>query len=556
MKTNSGKLYLAITVIFIITLQSLKCQYHNSSQIAQKLEVLGKQYSELCSVKPIIKTLSGNNIWLITIGSGVKDSKPGVAIVGGVDGKYLLGTELAIGFAEKILKNSSEDAVKELLDKITFYILPDVNPDASVQFFSNLKYERDQNSRPIDDDRDFMIDEDPYEDLNKDGLITLIRIKDPAGKYIECEEDKRVMVASDLSKGQTGEYLVYSEGIDNDKDGQFNEDLPGGVNFNHNLTFNYEAFGQNSGPYPVSESETKAVLDFLYDHFNIYTVFSYGPQDNLGQPMKGSERQAPQQAPSQNQFPEQEMMRRERTKITSILKSDEDINKLVSEKYHELTGAKGTPVFSADPGNFMEWAYFHYGRYSFSTPGWWFPVEKGKNNEAAFLKFAEKNNFKDYFVPWTKISHPDFPEKVVEVGGIKPFILYNPPEDTISDLVSSNYKFIMAIAEMHPELQFLDVKVENAGENIFRLTLKVHNKGVFATCAEIGDQNMWTRIMRISLEPSKSQAILSGLKVQRINRLPGDESAEFSWLISGKGRVDITAGAANVGTVKTSVEIN
>ncbi len=37
---------------------------------------------------------------------------------------------------------------------------------------------------------------------------------------------------------------------------------------------------------------------------------------------------------------------------------------------------------------------------------------------------------------------------------------------------------------MHPELEFLDMKTENAGDNIFRITLKVHNKGVFATCAE------------------------------------------------------------------------
>ena len=71
-------------------------------------------------------------------------------------------------------------------------------------------------------------------------------------------------------------------------------------------------------------------------------------------------------------------------KFTSILKTDEVINKLVSDKYHEITGAKGAPPHQNAPGNFMEWAYFHYGRYSFGTPGWWFPVEKGKNPEANF----------------------------------------------------------------------------------------------------------------------------------------------------------------------------
>jgi hypothetical protein len=108
---------------------------------------------------------------------------------------------------------------------------------------------------------------------------------------------------------------------------------------------------------------------------------------------------------------------------------------------------------------------------------------------------------------------------------------------------------------MHPELEFLDIKIENAGENIFRISLKVHNKGVFATNTEIGEPNIWTRIMRLAVEPSGAQTILSGLKVQRIQRLQGGESAEFSWLISGKGRIGISAGAANVGQVTTSVEL-
>jgi hypothetical protein len=555
MKIHSGILVLAVIGMFMAPLTSVMGQYQDHGQISKKIETLSRQYPDLCSVKSLVKTATGKDIWLITIGTGTRDSKPGVAVVGGVDGKYLTGRELALGFADSILKNSSENDIRELLNKITFYVIPDVSPDASDQFFSGLKYERSQNSRTTDEDRDFLYDEDPCEDLNKDGLITLIRIKDLAGNFIESDEDKRVMVTADISKGQTGSYLVYSEGTDNDKDGRFNEDGAGGVNFNRNLTYNYEEFGPNAGLYPVSEPETRAVVDFLYDRFNIYMVFSFGPQDNLGQPMKASERPGTTQDQAQNQPPEQGMMRRERGRITSILKTDELINKLVSDKYHEITGFKGAPSAISEQGNFMEWAYFHYGRYSFSTPGWWLAVEKGKSAEAAFLKFADKINMKDAFVPWTPIVHPDFPGKTVEVGGIRPFAVINPPQDTIGDLISLHYKFITAISAMHPELEFLDIKIEDAGENIFRLSLKVHNKGLFATNTEAGEPNIWTRIMRLSIEPSGGQTILSGLKVQRVQRLQGDESAEFSWLISGKGRVGINAGAANVGQVTTSVEL-
>jgi hypothetical protein len=518
-------------------LLSAQTQYSNFKNMSQKIEALTKEFPAVCSSRSLIKTAGGKDIWVITIGTGDKDNKPGIAIVGGVEGSHILGKELATGFAASLLKESSTADIKALLDKVTFYILPDVSPDATEQFFSEVKYERNINSRSTDDDKDFTSDEDPYEDLNKDGYISLIRVIDPAGKFIENPEDKRVMAEADLSKGQTGKFLVFSEGIDNDKDEKFNEDGPGGVSFNRNFTYNYEEFGINAGLYPVSEPEVKAVADFLYDKFNIYAVFTFGPQDNLGQPMKSSDRPNPDR------------------RITSIMKSDEVINRLVSDKYHEITGAKGAPVTKTTPGNFMEWAYFHYGRYSFSTPAWWFTPEKDKNPEAQFLKFAEKNKIKDVFVPWTEFNHPDFPGKKTEIGGIKPFAMINPPADTLDALISKNYKFIVAVAAMHPEIEFLDIKTENTGENIFRVTLKVHNKGVFATCAEVGDINTWTRVMRITFEPGNNINMLSGMKVQRIGRLQGNQSVEYSWLVNGKGSVKVIAGALNAGTVTTTIDL-
>jgi len=537
MKRDLRLLLIPVAVCFGIVQLSAQTQYSNFKTMSQKIDVLTKDYPSLCSVKSIVKTSGGKEIWVLTIGTGDKDGKPAIAIVGGADGNHLLGKELALGFAGSILKDGSTPEIKSLLEKITFYIFPDVSPDATEQYFSEMKYERSVNNKSTDDDKDYIFDEDPYEDLNRDGFITLIRVKDPSGKYIESDEDKRIMAEADLSKGQKGQYLLYSEGIDNDKDDNFNEDGAGGVNINRNITFIYEEFGMNAEIYPVSEPETKAVADFLFGKFNIFAVFTFGLQDNLGQPFKASDR------PNADR------------RITSFLKSDETINKLVSERYHEITGAKGAPVMKTTPGNFMEWAYYHYGRYSFGTPAWWFPSEKGKNQEAAFLKFAEKNMIKDVFVPWAAVNHPDFPRKITEVGGVKPFALINPPADTLDVLVSKNYKFLVDLATMHPELEFLDIKTENAGDDIFRLTMKVHNKGILSTCAEVGNMNTFTRVMRISLELSGGQALLSGTKVQRINRLEGDASAEFSWLISGKGAAKVTAGALNTGTIRSTIEL-
>lgn len=516
---------------------SAQNQYHDYNAMSAKIEDLARSYKPYCSVRSLAKTEGGKEIRVISIGSGNKDDKPGIALFGGVEGTHILGRELALGFAESLLKETSSQEIKKLLDKITFYVFPDVSPDATQQYFSDLKYERTGNARPTDDDKDFVLDEDGNDDLNKDGYITLIRVDDPAGKFIKCNEDERVMSEADITKGETGNYLVYTEGIDNDKDGKFNEDGPGGVDFNRNFTFNYESFGLQAGRYPVSEPESKAVADFLYDRFNIFSVFIFGPQDNLGQPLKQSG-----EKPSE-------------IIITSVKKEDEAINKLVSDKYHEITGATGAPESVTPHGSLFEWAYFHYGRYSFSTPAWWYTTEKGKSTEAAFLKYAEGKKIGNIFIPWTPINHPDFPGKKTEVGGIIPFAMINPPADTLDFLINRNYKFITTIASMHPELEFLDLKTESAGEGISRVSVKLHNKGIFATCARIGEDNIWTRIMRISIEPLNKQTILSGEKVQKVERLEGDQSSDFSWLINGKGPVRITAGALNTGTVTSTVEL-
>jgi hypothetical protein len=76
-----------------------------------------------------------------------------------------------------------------------------------------------------------------------------MRIEDPTGAYIISKEDPRVMVKADPSKGEVGKYILLSEGIDNDKDGVFNEDGVGGVNIDKNGTYDYPFFTQGSGEY-------------------------------------------------------------------------------------------------------------------------------------------------------------------------------------------------------------------------------------------------------------------------------------------------------------------
>ena len=133
--------FFILPVAFWVGCQVLSAQtgYSDYKTMSQKIEGLTKQYPSMCAVKSIVKTAGAKDILVITIGTGNKDNKPGIAVLGGIEGSHLLGKELALGFATTLLKESSSPEIKKLLDKITFYVFPDVSPDATEQFFSGTK---------------------------------------------------------------------------------------------------------------------------------------------------------------------------------------------------------------------------------------------------------------------------------------------------------------------------------------------------------------------------------------------------------------------------------
>ena len=65
----------------------------------------------------------------------------------------------------------------------------------------------------IDADNDGRFDEDGPEDLNKDGYISIMRVKDPKGPYMVHPEDPRLLRRADAAKGEAGGYAIYWEGV-------------------------------------------------------------------------------------------------------------------------------------------------------------------------------------------------------------------------------------------------------------------------------------------------------------------------------------------------------
>ncbi len=522
--------------------------YSNYAQQNKRINALAAAYPQVTKLQSIAKTPSGKDVWALVISNGTAESKPGIAVVGGVEGTHLLGMEMAIGFAENLLKGTNTDSVKTLLSKTSFYIFPNMSPDAMEQYFATLQYERQGNASQTDDDRDGKVNEDGYDDLDGNNKITWMRIESPVGEYKTSADDARVLVKADPTKGEKGKYQLISEGIDNDKDGQFNEDGDGGVWFNKNLSFKHPSFSPGAGEFAVSETETKALLDQLYQLYNVYAVVSFSSNNNLSSPFAFAPANPPPRV------------------VASYLEQDAKTNAMVSDLYNKLTTMKDAPKTTPSGGDFLSWAYYHYGRFSYSTPGWFVPKPKpdtAKKDKTPvmddisvnYLRWAQQQGIKDNYTDWKKINHPDFPGQNVEVGGINPFVLINPPYQLVDSIVKKHTAFIEKLAAYQPEIDIINLGTEKLGGGITRITATVINRGTLPSHSKLGERSYWVKRIHVTLNTEKNQAVISGKKIQLLNSLEGFGARELSWLVKGSGKCILEAGSPTTGIKKITISL-
>lgn len=537
-KKRAVLFFIGMSICFTSLQISAQSDYSNYSKLTQKIKSLQRSNSSNSKLEELTTTIGGHKIWALTLSKGDAKNKPAIAIVSGVDGSHILGPEMAVNIAENILKEHAD-----VLEKTTFYIFPNMSPNATENYFSSLKHYNNGNAKNTDDDRDGVINEDPFEDLNNDGFITMMRVEDITGDYTKLEEDNRVLVKADLNKGEKGTYKLLTEGIDNDKDGLFNEDGKGGILFNKNFSFNYKYFTAGAGEHPVSEKEHRDLLAFLYDQWNIFAIVTLGPENNLSNPLKYNASGAKKRV------------------ITSVLKEDSALNKFLSEKYNTITKTKDAPSSNGKGGSFFEWSYFHFGKLALSTPGWWVPKVKdstkkaSKNTVVNYLNWAEKEKISNAFVDWKEIKHPDFPNQKVEVGGVSPYKMINPPYNLVTEISKKHTDFIIELANMQPNITLENLTSESVGNGLTRISVDVHNSGLLPTHTEMGKKSRWLRKIKVAVTLNKNQQIISGREITLVNSIDGDSTKKFSWLIKGNGSVSIEAGTSHTGIDTATIKL-
>jgi hypothetical protein len=389
-------------------------KYSDPAGVNKRIEQLRQSSPSLVKVHKMAVTPGGREMLMIEIGKA-GTAVPAVMVTANMTGTTPVATEAALSLASRIASDAS------LPVSHTWYIIPMGNPDAYARFFMKPLWSDPGNATPFNDDTDDQTDEDGYNDLNNDGLITQMRVKAHDGTWVPVEDEPRLMRRADAAKGEKGIYKLYSEGTDDDGDGQYNEDAPGGTNVNINFPHLFKSFGKRSGLYPGSAPESEALLKFAFAHPEIAMVFSFGTTNFLLAPPQGGRKgsldteniRIPREIGTalgvdvSRTYTMDEIMEMVQPMLPPGMTADESmiagflglgavVNPLpedisfyneISSDYKEYLKKKGVTQERFDPaqpedGSFELWSYYQLGLPVFTMDMWGLPKPKEEKKES------------------------------------------------------------------------------------------------------------------------------------------------------------------------------
>lgn len=472
-------------------------KYHTVDVMYHWYQKWATQYPAIVDLYVVAESFEGRPILQMTLTNkktGKDTDKPAAYFEGGRHSGEITASESILWMTQHLLENYGKDPqITKLIDTKTIYLRPQNNPDGSNLYLFTEQSNR-STVRPHDTDRDGLVDEDPAEDLDGDGVIYQMRKKavtpeekekanfiidpaHPSGKLM-----KRVFAGK-------GDYLMYSEGIDNDGDGAYNEDGIGGLDLHRNYPENwrpdiggdltgrgYTQFG--AGEYPLSEVESKSTVLWMLSHPNISVVNSMDTRVPM-------HLRPPSTSKSEDRmYPTDLAIYREMDELGLSFTAYPwagDVFETYSTRYkiNRMTGdpLKPTPLFGHGP----DFGYFYYGAIWYGDELWNNGAMKDYNEDGIYddydaLVWDESENGGRGFKSWTPFAHPTLGE--VELGGFHPkFFGQNGPTWQLENWAKKQAQFNLAMAMRLPELTISDLKVSKTGAGEYEITLEWTNTG-------------------------------------------------------------------------------
>jgi len=557
-----------------ITLPLRFDRYYQLDEINAALKAIHEAYPELTTLEEIGRSDEGRSLHAITVNNpktGAALDKPAIYVDGNIHGNEIQGGDISLYLLDYVLGNyGSNKEITELVDRICIYVVPVVNVDGRYHFMKDANTPSSSRSLriPTDDDRDGLVDEDFPDDIDGDGNICQMRIKDPFGRLKTDPEDPRLMIP--VKPDEKGEWTdLGTEGIDNDGDGRVNEDSEGFVDPNRNWGFDWAPpyLQRGSGEYPFSGTGMKALAEWILTKPNICLGWSF--HNSGGMYLRGPGRKGLGEYPARD-LAVYDYIGKQAERITPgyrYLITWKDLYTVQGDSVEWLTAIMGVYGFVAE--------VFQVNTETFtgasekpardaSEPG--LAATSGSASERERIKFNDHLVQGELFKPWTPFNHPTYGD--IEIGGwVKMSSRLSAPF-MIRDMVHRNAMVVIFSAKHLPEVALEVTDVTSMGENLYRIRTRLTNPRAVPTMSHYAQKvNLYPKdTLRIAGEQAKT--IAGGVLTDRYRDqvtfkkekpeiqflvVPGFGKIEHQFLVEGTGDVTISYESRHGGKLTETV---
>jgi hypothetical protein len=478
-------------------------RYHTAEVMYAWLERWAQQYDSLVDLYEVGRSFEGRRILQVAVTNkrtGRAEDKPAAFFEGGRHSGEVTSSESVLWLLQHVLTRYGKDPeITRLLNTSVLYLRPQNNPDGSTLYLHTAQSNR-SSVRPYDNDGDGLLDEDPPEDLDGDGVIWQIRYRpgnpDEANRVLD-ERDPSGRLMRPTRPGERGVWRVIDEGIDNDGDGRFNEDGIGGLDLHRNYPENWrpmpgrDATGRGqtqggAGDFPLSEPETRATVLFLLAHPNVSVANSMDTRVpmHLRPPSTSfsADRMYPEDLAYYQRFDSIGMS------LTGYPWAGDVYDTYQTRTpVNPFTGdsARPAPLFGHGP----DFGYFYYGAIWYGDELWNGGRMRDVNGDGLLddvdgLAWDDAENGGHGFREWEPFVHPTL--GAVEIGGFHPkFFSQNGPPHQLERWARNQALFNLQLALHLPRLDDVRAvprRLTSAGDSTdYEVTVSWTNAGKLPT---------------------------------------------------------------------------
>ncbi len=514
--------------------------YPTHDEITAALDAWQAAYPDLISIETIGISTEGRPLLSATVSdrrTGSPDDKPAVYVEGNIHAGEVLPSAVALATIETLLRRSAEPEIAELLARYTFYVRPRVSPDgAEVYLTTPYRLRSAAIPWPTPERQPGL----HPEDVNRDGYITLMRIRDTQGEWCVSAIDPRIMVRCEADTPVGERFQLVQEGS---VEGPVGANLTlawahWGLDFNRSFPHNWQPEHQQlgAGPYPLYVPETRATADFFLAHPNIFAAVLYHTAGGFIFTLPSSQ--------PTGSYEHDDLQSEYRT---------------LTQHYTRLTGCPAFQSYdeetdTARSGSLMDWAYSQMGVLTWVPELWDIQKASGarperiapfqsldEQGERRMLEWADRTIPGTGFVDWQPFDHPQLGP--VEIGGWTfKFTHQNAPPAFIAGIAGPAIDWSFLVARSAPRLEIESVMVKAMGPDHWLVTARVTNAGYLPTnvCQQAIDVRR-AGTVSVSLD-GVGVRVLDGGQRQSVGHLKGESAAvDEPWRgpIAARRRADV-----------------